>query len=45
MVMLDFNRATNPSCAYTAFATCPLPPEGNTLPVAIWAGEWSAHPE
>ncbi|MBW6434388.1 DUF1684 domain-containing protein [Actinoplanes hulinensis] len=38
-VVLDFNRATNLPCAYTAFATCPLPPAGNRLPVAIEAGE------
>ncbi|WUJ07347.1 DUF1684 domain-containing protein [Actinoplanes sp. NBC_00393] len=37
--MLDFNRATNLPCAYTEFATCPLPPAGNRLPVAIEAGE------
>jgi uncharacterized protein len=38
-VVLDFNRATNLPCAYTDFATCPLPPEGNRLPVAVEAGE------
>ena len=38
-VILDFNRATNLPCAYTAFATCPLPPAGNRLPVAVEAGE------
>jgi len=38
-VILDFNRATNPPCAYTDFATCPLRPEGNDLPVRIEAGE------
>jgi uncharacterized protein (DUF1684 family) len=38
-VILDFNRAYNPPCAFTPFATCPLPPEGNTLPQAIEAGE------
>ena len=36
---LDFNRAENPPCVFTAFATCPLPPPGNDLPVAIAAGE------
>ena len=36
---LDFNRAVNLPCAYTDFATCPLPPEGNRLPIAIEAGE------
>jgi uncharacterized protein (DUF1684 family) len=38
-VTLDFNRATNLPCAYTVFATCPLPPAGNRLPVAVTAGE------
>jgi hypothetical protein len=38
-VTLDFNRATNLPCAYTDFATCPLPPVENRLPVAIEAGE------
>ena len=39
VVDLDFNKAKNPPCAFTAFATCPLPPKANTLPVAIEAGE------
>jgi uncharacterized protein len=38
-VILDFNRATNLPCAYTEFATCPLPPAENHLPVAVEAGE------
>jgi len=38
-VTLDFNHATNPPCAYTDFATCPLPPASNHLPVRIEAGE------
>ncbi|UCF66593.1 MAG: DUF1684 domain-containing protein [Acidobacteriota bacterium] len=38
-VILDFNRAYNPPCAFTAFATCPLPPRQNILPVSIEAGE------
>ncbi|MEI7055572.1 DUF1684 domain-containing protein [Nocardioides sp. CCNWLW239] len=38
-VVVDFNRATNLPCAYTAHATCPLPPPGNHLPVAVEAGE------
>jgi hypothetical protein len=45
-VTLDFNRATNLPCAYTEFATCPLPPAGNRLPVAVTAGEqlpYAAH--
>lgn len=39
LVVLDFNRAVSPPCAFTAFATCPLPPFQNHLPVAIPAGE------
>ena len=38
-VTLDFNHAVNLPCAYTEFATCPLPPAGNRLPVAVEAGE------
>jgi uncharacterized protein len=41
IVELDFNKAYNPPCAYTAFATCPLPPRQNWLPVPIEAGEKS----
>ncbi|MBX0327575.1 DUF1684 domain-containing protein [Oscillochloris sp. ZM17-4] len=39
VVTLDFNRAFNPPCAFTDFATCPLPPPQNVLAVAIPAGE------
>jgi hypothetical protein len=39
VVVLDFNRATNPPCAVTSFATCPLPPPQNRLSLAITAGE------
>ncbi|GAA2965980.1 DUF1684 domain-containing protein [Actinokineospora diospyrosa] len=38
-VVLDFNRATNLPCAFTTYATCPLPPEGNRLSFAVEAGE------
>jgi hypothetical protein len=38
-VVLDFNRAYNPPCAFTAYATCPLPPKENKLPIRIEAGE------
>jgi len=41
-VVLDFNKAYSPPCAFTAHATCPLPPEQNRLPVAIEAGEMFA---
>jgi len=38
-VVLDFNRALNPPCAFTPFATCPLPPPENRLKLRITAGE------
>jgi uncharacterized protein (DUF1684 family) len=38
-VVMDFNQAQNPPCAFTAYATCPLPPKQNRLPVRIEAGE------
>jgi hypothetical protein len=38
-VVLDFNKAYNPPCAFTPYATCPLPPAENRLPVRIEAGE------
>ncbi len=38
-VLLDFNRAVSPPCAFTDFAVCPLPPSGNVLPLRIEAGE------
>ncbi|MGB8259578.1 MAG: DUF1684 domain-containing protein, partial [Terracidiphilus sp.] len=43
-LLLDFNRLENPPCAYTPWATCPLPPEQNRLPVAIEAGEMRYEP-
>ena len=38
-VSIDFNRAYNPPCAFTPFATCPLPPRENFLSVGVEAGE------
>jgi uncharacterized protein len=38
-VVLDFNRAVNLPCAFTDYATCPLPPQGNHLSFAVEAGE------
>jgi uncharacterized protein len=38
-VVLDFNRAYNPPCAFSPYATCPLPPKQNRLPIPITAGE------
>jgi len=42
-VQLDFNTATNPPCAFTNFATCPLPPPQNRLAVEVKAGELAYH--
>ena len=39
VVLLDFNKAENPPCAFTDYATCPLPPPQNRLALAITAGE------
>ncbi len=38
-VQLDFNRAYNPPCAFSAYATCPLPPPENRLDLRVAAGE------
>lgn len=40
-VVLDFNKSYNPPCAFTPYATCPLPPPENRLDLAIPAGEKS----
>jgi uncharacterized protein len=43
-MIIDFNKAYSPPCAFTKFATCPLPPKQNRLPFAIEAGEkYSRH--
>lgn len=38
-VTLDFNRAYSPPCAFTKYATCPLPPQQNRLALRVEAGE------
>jgi uncharacterized protein len=38
-VLLDFNKAYNPPCIFTPYATCPLPLKENILPIRIEAGE------
>lgn len=45
IAIVDFNRAYNPPCAFTPYATCPLPLKQNHLPVAIEAGERAYHHE
>jgi uncharacterized protein len=42
-VVLDFNKAYNPYCAYNDSYSCPFPPSENVLKVAIYAGEMSYH--
>ena len=42
-VVLDFNKAENPPCAFTDFATCPLPPPQNRMDIEIKAGELKTH--
>jgi len=42
-LVLDFNRLENPPCAYTPYSTCPLPPRGNRLPIALPVGEERYH--
>jgi uncharacterized protein len=37
--ILDFNRAYNPPCVFTPYATCPLPPKQNKLPIRVESGE------
>lgn len=39
MTEIDFNFSYNPPCAFTAFATCPIPPKVNRLPIALKVGE------
>ncbi len=41
--LLDFNAAYNPACAFSDHYNCPIPSRGNTLPVAIRAGEMDSH--
>lgn len=38
-LILDFNRAYNPPCVFTPYATCPLPADGNAIDVEVTAGE------
>jgi uncharacterized protein (DUF1684 family) len=42
-LVLDFNHLENPPCAYTPFATCPLPPRGNRLAIPLAVGEKRYH--
>ena len=42
-VVVDFNKAYNPPCAFNDYSTCPLPPQGNRLDIAVTAGEKDYH--
>ncbi|HLZ13840.1 MAG TPA: DUF1684 domain-containing protein [Candidatus Acidoferrum sp.] len=42
-LVIDFNKLRNPPCAYTPYATCPLPPQGNKLAIALPVGEKRYH--
>jgi len=42
-LVLDFNQLENPPCAYTPYATCPLPPPGNRLAIPLPVGELRYH--
>jgi len=44
-VILDFNKAYNPPCAFSPFATCAMPPRENILDIRILAGEKEIHTE
>ena len=43
-VVADFNRAYNPPCVFSPYATCPMPPPQNRLPMRVEAGELVYHP-
>jgi uncharacterized protein (DUF1684 family) len=42
-LVVDFNKAYNPPCAFSDYATCPLPPQQNRLNLAVTAGEKDYH--
>ena len=42
--VIDFNRAYNPPCVFTPYATCALPLPANRLPLRVEAGEKHYHP-
>ena len=43
--VIDFNKAYNPPCVFSPYATCPLPPKQNVLQIEIKAGELAYHQE
>ena len=38
-LVVDFNKSYNPPCAFSAYSTCPLPPQQNRLDLVVTAGE------
>ena len=42
-LVVDFNKAYNPPCAFNDYSTCPLPPQANRLDLAVTAGEKDVH--
>jgi uncharacterized protein (DUF1684 family) len=42
-LLVDFNKAYNPPCAFNDYSTCPLPPQQNRLDLAVMAGEKDYH--
>ena len=42
-LVVDFNKAYNPPCAFNEYSTCPLPPQQNRLRLAVRAGEMKYH--
>lgn len=42
-LLVDFNKAYNPPCAFNAYSTCPIPPQQNRLRMAVTAGEKKYH--
>ena len=44
-LIVDFNKAYNPPCAFNPYSTCPLPPQRNRLDLVVTAGEKDFHPD
>lgn len=44
-LVVDFNKAYNPPCAFNPYSTCPLPPQRNRMNLMVLAGEKDFHPE
>jgi uncharacterized protein (DUF1684 family) len=44
-LVLDFNKAYNPPCAFNPYSTCPLPPQRNRMDLLVTAGEKDFHPD